>query len=46
MSAKERVLMIRLLEKAQRHPEYLKRLGVEATLSCTGPDQSKGQGAS
>ena len=31
MSAKERILMIRLMEKLEKHPAYAKALGIEAT---------------
>lgn len=30
MSAKERILRIRLLEKIRKHPDYAKALGIEA----------------
>ena len=33
MGPRERVLAIRLLEKAAKHSEYVKGLGVEAALS-------------
>ncbi len=31
MSARERVLMIRLMEKLEKYPAYAKLLGIEAT---------------
>ena len=31
LSAKERILMIRLMDKLEKHPAYAKTLGVEAT---------------
>ena len=31
MTARERVLMIRLMEKLEKHPTYAKLLGIEAT---------------
>ena len=31
MSAKERVLTIRLMEKLEKYPAYAKTLGIEAT---------------
>ncbi len=31
MSVKERILMIRLLEKAEKYPEFTKKLVTEAT---------------
>ena len=31
MRARERILMIRLMEKLEKHPAYAKTLGIEAT---------------
>ena len=31
LTARERVLMIRLMEKLEKHPTYAKLLGIEAT---------------
>ena len=31
LTARERVLMIRLMEKLKKHPTYAKTLGIEAT---------------
>lgn len=31
MTARERILMIRLMEKIEKHPTYAKTLGIEAT---------------
>ena len=31
LSAKERILTIRLMEKVEKHPNYVKALGVEAS---------------
>ena len=31
LTAKERILMIRLVEKLERNPAYAKTLGIEAT---------------
>ena len=31
MSARERILMIRLMEKLEKHSTYAKTLGIEAT---------------
>ena len=31
MSARERILMIRLMKKIEKHPTYAKTLGIEAT---------------
>ena len=35
MTVKERILTIRLLEKAQKHPMYAKALGIEAANAAT-----------
>ena len=39
MSVKERILMLRLMEKLQRHPDFAKTLGIEATGVRHDPDQ-------
>ena len=31
MTVRERILMIRLMEKLEKHPAYAKPLGIEAT---------------
>jgi hypothetical protein len=31
LTARERILMIRLMEKLEKHPTYAKTLGIEAT---------------
>ena len=31
LTARERILMIRLMEKLEKHPTYAKALGIEAT---------------
>lgn len=31
LTARERILMIRLMEKLEKHPTYAKQLGIEAT---------------
>ena len=31
LTARERILMIRLMEKLEKHPTYAKLLGIEAT---------------
>ncbi len=36
MSVKERILMLRLMEKLQKHPDFAMRLGVKA--NCAGGD--------
>ena len=39
MRVKERILMLRLMEKLQKHPNYAKTLGIEATSVMHDPDQ-------
>ena len=39
MSVKERILMLRLMEKLQKHPDFAKTLGIEATSVIHDPDQ-------
>ena len=42
LTARERILMIRLMEKLDKHPTYAKTLGIEATSAVNnqniGPD--------
>ena len=38
MRAKERVLMLRLMEKLQKHPEFAARLGVETNGVAKRPN--------
>ena len=33
MSPKQRILALRLLEKQKKHPEFMKRLGVEVKVN-------------
>ena len=39
MSVKERILMLRLMEKLHKHPDFAKTLGIEATSVMHNPDQ-------
>lgn len=39
MSVKERILMLRLMEKLHKHPDFAKTLGIEATSVIHDPDQ-------
>ena len=39
MRVKERILMLRLMEKLQNHPDFAKTLGIEATSVMHDPDQ-------
>ena len=38
MRAKERVLMLRLMEKLQKHPDFAARLGVETCVVAKRPN--------
>ena len=42
MTTRERLLALRILEKAERHPAYAQKIGVTATLRNTGA-QTKGR---
>ena len=37
MTAKERILALRLLEKQEQSPEYAKRIGVQVSILEKGP---------
>ena len=39
MSVKERILMLKLMEKLQKYPDFAKTLGIEATSVMHDPDQ-------
>lgn len=37
MTAKERILALRLLERQERRPEYAKRIGIQVKISRKNP---------
>lgn len=37
MTARERILAIRLLERQEKQPEYAKRIGVQVSIKKTDP---------
>ena len=39
MTTKERILMIRLMEKLEKNPAYAKALGIEATGAVNNQDR-------
>lgn len=41
MSTKERILMLRLMEKLERHPSCAKALGIEATGAAKDQERKK-----
>ena len=41
MSARERILVIRLMEKIEKHPTYAKTLGIEATSAVKNQNRKK-----
>ena len=43
MRARERILMIRLMEKLEKHPAYAKVLGIEATGACVNQNRKNDQ---
>lgn len=38
MSVRERILMLRLMDKLQKHPSFAKALGVEANSAAWRPN--------
>lgn len=42
MTAKERILALRLLERQARSPEYAKRIGIRVKLSRKEPGKKEG----
>ena len=41
MTARERILAIRLLEKQERSPEYAKRIGIQVKISQKDPNNKE-----
>ena len=41
MTAKERILALRLLEKQERSPEYAKRIGIQVKISQKDPNNKE-----
>lgn len=41
MTAKERILALRLLEKQERSPEYAKRIGIHVKISQKDPNNKE-----
>lgn len=37
MTARERILLIKLLEKQERNPDYAKRIGIQVSMVKTDP---------
>jgi len=46
LTARERILMIRLMEKLEKHPTYAKTLGIEATGAVNNQNRKKTRRAS
>ena len=42
MTARERILAIKLLEKQERNPEYAKRIGIQVNMEKKDPKTDKG----
>lgn len=42
MTARERILAIKLLEKQERNPEYAKRIGIQVNIEKKDPKTDKG----
>ena len=42
MTARERILAIKLLEKQERNPEYAKRIGIQVNMKKKDPKTDEG----
>ena len=42
MTARERILALKLLEKQERNPEYAKRIGIQVNMEKKDPKTDKG----
>lgn len=40
MTARERILAIRLLEKQERNPEYAKQIGIQVSMAKKDPKKT------
>ena len=45
MTARGRILTIRLLEKQQRSPDYAKRIGIQVRMVRKDPKKTEGKNA-
>ena len=41
MTARERILAIKLLEKQERTPEYARRIGIQVNMIEKGPEKKE-----
>ena len=41
MTARERILALKLLEKQERNPEYVKRIGIQVSVAEKDPKKTK-----
>lgn len=41
MTARERILALKLLEKQELHPDYAKRIGIQVSITTTDPKERK-----
>ncbi len=44
MSVRARIISLRLIEKAQNNPEYMKQIGVETIMKRTVKEEEKQHG--
>lgn len=44
MSVRARIISLKLLEKAQNNPEYMKQIGVETTMKRTAESEEEQHG--
>ena len=42
MTARERILAIKLLEKQERNPEYVRRIGIQVSMEKKDPENNGG----
>ena len=43
MTARERILAIKLLEKQERNPDYAKRIGIQVSMVNKDPKKMEGK---
>lgn len=41
MTVRERILAIKLLEKQERSPEYVKRIGIQVNMTKKDPEKTE-----
>ena len=41
MTARERILALRLLEKQEQHPEFARRIGIQVNMRTQDPNKTE-----